>query len=58
MLEKKKEFMEEHAFKTLKEKKLKNMAARSVISRVFRREDMENVIKDIGIHSKSTRLLS
>ena len=58
MLEKKKEFMEEHAFKTLKEKKMKNMEARSVISHVFRREDMENVIKDIGIHSKSTRLLS
>ncbi|MCL4345161.1 MAG: IS110 family transposase [Candidatus Thermoplasmatota archaeon] len=58
MLEKKKGFVEEHAFKTLKEKKLKNMAARSAISHGFSREDMENVIKDIGIHSKSTRLLS
>lgn len=58
MLEKKKEFVEEHAFKTLKEKKLKNMAARSVISHRFSRDDMENVIKEAGIHSKSTRLLS
>jgi hypothetical protein len=58
MLEKKKEFVEEHAFKTLKEKKLKNMAERSAISHGFSREDMENVIKDIGIRSKSTRLLS
>jgi hypothetical protein len=37
--------VEEHAFKTLKEKKLKNMAARSVISHRFSRDDMENVIK-------------
>ncbi len=58
MLEKKKEFVEEHAFKTLKEKKLKNMAARSEISHRFSRDDMENVIKEAGIHSKSTRLLS
>ena len=58
MLEKKKEFVEEHAFKTLKEKKLKNMAARSVTSHRFSRDDMENVIKEAGIHSKSTRLLS
>ena len=58
MLEKKKEFVEEHAFKTMKEKKLKNMAARSEISHRFSRDDMENVIKEAGIHSKSTRLLS
>jgi len=58
MLEKKKEFVEEHAFKAMKEKKLKNMAARSAICHGFSREDMENVIKDVGIHSKSTRLLS
>jgi len=50
--------VEEHAFKAMKEKKLKNMAARSAIRHGFSREDMENVIKDVGIHLKSTRLLS
>ena len=50
--------MEEHAFKTLKEKKLKNMAARSVVSHRFSRDDMENVIKETGNNSKSTRLFS
>jgi len=34
------------------------MAARSAICHGFSQEDMENVIKDVGIHSKSAKLLS
>ena len=40
MLAKKKEFVEEHAFKTLKEKKLKNMEVRSGRYHEFKKEDM------------------
>lgn len=55
MLEKKKEFVEEHAFKTLKEGKLKNMEARSKRSHGFSRDEMETVIEEVGINSKSKK---
>ena len=58
ILAKKKEFVEEHAFKTLKEKKLKNMEVRSGRYHEFKKEDMEKVIREVGIHEKSTKPLS
>jgi len=47
-----KEFVEYHAFKTLKERKLRNMEARSKRSHRFRRDEMETIIKGVGINSK------
>lgn len=41
MLEKEEDFVEEHAFITLNEKKLKRMAARSEMSQEFSREGRE-----------------
>ena len=58
MLEKKKEFVEEHAFKALKERKLKNMESRSKRPHGFSRDEMETVIKEAVISSKSNKLLS
>ena len=58
MLEKKKEFVEYNAFKTLKERKLKNMKARSKRSHGFSRDEMETVIKEVGINSRSKTPLS
>ena len=58
MLAKKKEFVEEHAFKTLKEKKLKNMEVRSGRYHEFKKEDMEKVIREVGIHEKSRKPIS
>jgi transposase len=58
MLEKKKEFVEEHAFKALKERKIKNMESRSKRPHGFSRDEMETVIKEVGISSKSNKLLS
>ena len=53
-----KEFVEVRAFRTLNEKNLKMMGARSEMSQRFSREDMEKVIKEIEIQSKSTKPLS
>jgi hypothetical protein len=47
MLEKKKEFVEEHAFKTLKERKLKNMESRSKRSHGFSRDEMVTGQSDV-----------
>jgi len=58
MLEKKKEFVEEHAFKALKERNLKNMESRSKRPHGFSRDEMETVIKEVLISSKSNKLLS
>jgi len=58
MLAKKKEFVEEHMFKTLKEKKIKNMETRGNMAHEFKREEMEKIIGEINIPHKSTKLLS
>ena len=58
MLAKKKEFVEGHMFKTLKEKKIKNMETRGNMAHEFKREEMEKIIGEINIPPKSTKLLS
>ena len=58
MLEKKKEFVEERTFKALKERKLKNMESRSKRPHGFSRAEMETVIKEAVISSKSNKPLS
>lgn len=58
ILEKKKELVEDHVFRTLNEKKLKRMVARSERSKRFQQGAMEKVIKWVGFQSKSAKLLS
>jgi hypothetical protein len=58
MLEKRKELVEEHPFKTLKERKLKNMEAGLKLSRGFNRDEMETAIKKVGINSMPKKHLS
>ncbi len=58
MLAKKEEFVENHMFEALKKRKLKVMEARSNKSEKFTKEDMEKVIGEVMISSKSNKLLS
>ena len=58
MLSKNQHFVDDYAFKTLCEKKLKNMESRGKMAQEFKPEDMEKVIGEVNILSKSTKLLS
>jgi len=58
MLARNQAFVEDHMFKSLKERKLKNMECRAKMSHEFSQEDMESIIGEIAIVSKSTKLLS
>jgi transposase len=58
MLSKNQHFVDDYAFKTLYERKLKNMESRGNMAQKFKPEDMEKIIGDVNILSKSTKLLS
>ncbi len=58
MLAKKQEFVENHLFKPLLERKLKSMETRSKTSYEFKKEDMEKVIGEITMQTTSNKLLS
>lgn len=58
MLAKNQHFVEEHAFKPLLEKKLKNMESKGEKAHEFKQEDMEKVIRESNICEESTKLLS
>ena len=58
MLAKKEEFAENHLFESLKERKLKAMEKRSGKVKEFTKEDMEKIIGEMTISSKSNKLLS
>ena len=58
MLAKKEEFAENHLFESLKERKLKAMEKRSGKVKEFIKEDMEKIIGEMTISSKSNKLFS
>ena len=58
MLSKNQHFVDDHAFKALYERKLKNMESRKERAHEFKLEDMEKIIGEVNMVSKSTKLLS
>ena len=58
MLSKNQHFVDDYMFQTLYERKLKNMESRGNMAQKFKPEDMEKIIGDVNILSKSTKLLS